>query len=139
MQTNPNNANLIHPMTREVQICLITGKPNSIIKWFDKLWNGLLWVDMIIDGCDTTVYYTRQPHGDPSFIFYLEKEFDSIVCCYYNFWSLLKHKEHLTDKSARDIIKLLVDTKLSIVNPNSVVCIIPEQTLYKVNDNLFNL
>lgn len=127
----------IHPMTREVQIALITNKPNVVTDWFDKIWEQTSSYDMDIDGVAITVYYVNQPNGTKEFLFYQEIGDDTIVCAYYNLWMLMRLDFGLPDKAVYDIIKLMVDTKLSIVNTSSMVCIIPETNLTKVEDRLY--
>lgn len=99
-------------ITRQVQIDLITGMPNSIVEWFSQFWKQLEMkpVNLYHHGVDCEIaYYKENYHNRKEFVFYYNSKTNEFKCHYKHFWYLMETKYHLRDNAIEAITKMLFD------------------------------
>ena len=107
-------------LVRQLSIDLITDTPNSIIEWFDALWNKLTIVEINVyhkKGGELVYYIDGQPKIP---IFYQDDENNRFWCNHHSYWLILKSDFNLNYYDIQGITKLLVENALisSVATPS---------------------
>ncbi len=127
-------------LIRQINIDLITDRPNPIIEWFNVLWDQLYIIETdVYHNNGGEFIYFQIIDEQKKMIFYQDNNNSKFWCNHNQYWSILTSKFNIGYVTIQSLTKVLVENALT----NNVIetahpSFISPVVLNKINDVLYN-